>query len=452
MITRLILAGVAATTLLSQAALAAVSPEEAKKLGTVLTPLGAEMAGNKDGSIPAYTGGLTTPPPNFVAGSGIRPDPFASEKPLFRIDGKNMDKYADKLAEQSKFLLKKYPDYYIDVFPTHRTVAQPKYVHDNTLQNAVRAKTINNGLDLEGAFGGTAFPIPKDGYEVMWNHLTRFPGYSLHAFFNSYNVDTSGRPFLATIGDAYAENVYYDPSKTFDTFKSGLLTRLKIVYTAPARRAGEGLLVWEPVNMSQTGRRAWQYLPGQRRVKLAPDISYDTPNPGAGGASTYDDAFLYNGLMDRFDFKLIGKKELYVPYNTYKLTYAPTTEEVLGPHFVKPEYQRWELHRVWQVEADLKAGSRHLYSKRVFYIDEDGWAALLADEYDKDGQLYRGGYANLTESYDVPCQASDTFGHYDFISSIYNINGHFGGKPLSYQAPPPDSDWTPDALAASGIR
>ncbi len=61
------------------------------------------------------------------------------------------------------------------------------------------------------------------------------------------------------------------------------------------------------------------YLPGQRRVKAAPDVAYDTPNPGTAGATTYDDAFMFNGAMDRYDFKLIGKKEMYVPYNAYKL-------------------------------------------------------------------------------------------------------------------------------------
>ena len=77
---------------------AAVSTKEAAKLGTSLTPVGAEMAANADGSIPAYTGGLTTAPAGFKSGDGMRPDPFADEKPLLVIDGKNVDKYKDLLT------------------------------------------------------------------------------------------------------------------------------------------------------------------------------------------------------------------------------------------------------------------------------------------------------------------------------------------------------------------
>lgn len=86
----------------------AVSPEEAAKLGTTLTAVGAETAGNKEGTIPAYTGGLRTPPANFKPGSGIRPDPFAGEKPLFSINAKNMSEYADKLTEGARSFSKSF--------------------------------------------------------------------------------------------------------------------------------------------------------------------------------------------------------------------------------------------------------------------------------------------------------------------------------------------------------
>ena len=36
-------------------------------------------------------------------------------------------------------------------------------------------------------------------------------------------------------------------------------------------------------------------------MKLAPDIAYDTPNPGTTGTATYDDAFVFNGAIDRYD-------------------------------------------------------------------------------------------------------------------------------------------------------
>jgi hypothetical protein len=98
-----------------------VTADEAKQLGTTLTQVGAEKAGNKEGTIPEYTGGLTTAPAGFDKGKGVRPDPFASEKPVASIDAKNMDKYADKLSEGTKALMQANADYRIDVYPTHRT-------------------------------------------------------------------------------------------------------------------------------------------------------------------------------------------------------------------------------------------------------------------------------------------------------------------------------------------
>jgi hypothetical protein len=103
---------------------AAVTAEEAKALGTTLTPIGAEKGANKDGTIPAYTGGLTTPPAGFKSGDGIRPNPFANEKPRLQIDAKNMAQHADKLTEGTKAMLQKYPTFRVDVYPTHRTVGE----------------------------------------------------------------------------------------------------------------------------------------------------------------------------------------------------------------------------------------------------------------------------------------------------------------------------------------
>ena len=124
-------------------------------------------------------------------------------------------------------------------------------------------------------------------------------------------------------------------------------------------------------------------------MKLAPDIAYDTPSPVTSGMTTYDDSFMYNGKMDRYDFKLVGKKEIVVPYNDYKLVYNTKIDDVLKPKFVNPDAVRWELHRVWVVEATLKPDSRHIYAKRRFYIDEDTWIAVATDAYDARGNYFR---------------------------------------------------------------
>ena len=96
---------------------AQVSPQEAQQLKTTLTPLGAEKAGNEEGSIPAWTGGMCTVPPGYWHGTR-RGDPFANEKPLFSITAQNMDKYADKLTDGTKAMLKRYPNTFrVDVYP-----------------------------------------------------------------------------------------------------------------------------------------------------------------------------------------------------------------------------------------------------------------------------------------------------------------------------------------------
>jgi hypothetical protein len=428
---------------------AVITAEEAKALGTTLTLVGAEKAGNKEGTIPEYAGGLTTAPAGFKSGGGVRPNPFGGEKPRLIIDAKNMAQYADKLTDGTKALLQKYPTYRVDVYPTHRTAAFPKFVTDNTVKNATKVKTANDGRSIEGAHAGFPFPIPKDGYEAMWNHLVRFNGQAYEAKYRNLSVDASGRPTLSTEGISVQEYPFWDASKTSaDTF-----WRIKLSYTGPARRAGEALLIVDPLDIGQKDRRAWSYLPGQRRVKVAPDFSHDTPNPGTAGATTFDDTFIFNGSMDRFDFKLIGKKEMFVPYNAYAAVYEAKQDELLKPNHLNPDLVRWELHRVWVVEATLRPGKRHVYSKRVFYLDEDSWAALASDQYDARGQLYRAGFAYMAPSYDVPAPYTDMFGHYDLVARIYSLTGFIaetGG--LRHTKPLAEREWTADGLAGAGIR
>jgi hypothetical protein len=439
----------ALTAAFGSAAYAGVSADEAKKLGTTLTVTGAEKAGNKDGSIPEYTGGLTTPPAGYKAGEGIRPDPFANEKPVLSIDAKNMDKYADKLTEGTKALMKKHAAYRIDVYPTHRTAAFPKWVQDNTAKCAVSAEATNGGRSMKGCHAGFPFPIPKTGFEVMWNHLVRFNGVAYEVKYSNWNVDSSGRPTLSTEGTIVIEYPYWDVAKP----DSETYFKQRINYTGPARRAGEALLLVDPLDYADKDRKAWSYLPGQRRVKVAPDFSHDTPNPGTAGATTFDDTYVFNGSLDRFDFKLVGKKEMYIPYNDYKMAYHSTKDDLLKPTTLNPDIVRWELHRVWEVEATLRDGKRHIYSKRKFYIDEDSWVAVASDEYDARGQLYRSSFAYVTPSYDQPAPYADLHGIYDMTAGLYTLTGYTaatGG--VRYTKPLPDKDWTPDALAGAGIR
>jgi hypothetical protein len=432
---------------------AAVTAEEAKQLGSTLTPWGAEKAGNAAGTIPAYAGSVKPPASYDPKKPGVRPDPFASEKPLYSIDAKNMAQYADKLSDGTMALMTKYPSYRIDVYPSHRTANYPQWVNDNSIKNATQCKSINNGLGIEGCFGGTPFPIPKSGSEVMWNKLLWLESPSSFGVSQSWLVTPSGENILQAQNNLNVELPYYDQSKTsFAPQDSYFLYRSDAL--KPARKAGEALTVHDSIDMINIGRRAWQYLPGQRRVKLSPDLAYDTPNPEGGGASNMDDAMLFVGPMDRFDWKLIGKKELYIPYNVFKLkdpAQCPM-KTALTPGALNPNCVRWELQRVWVVEATVKPGVRHNYHKRLFYINEDTFIGV-ADNYDASGKLYRTSQVLSIPRYESVGQDSYSTAVYDFSSGAYTVFGFTTDNGGSYDAPKRDGRfWSPDALSASGIR
>ncbi len=439
----------------SAGALAAVSPDEAAQLGKTLTPVGGERAGNKDGTIPEWTGGLTTLPADFKPGSGMRPDPYAADKPRVVITGKNADEYKGQLTAATYALLKRYPSMRVDVYPTHRPVTYPQKVLDNTAKNAVQAKSVDGGLGFENALPGVPFPIPKTGNEAMWNHLMRYNGISSTCKYDAYNVDRAGVASLGSTGLSYQEWPLYRPENIDKVIKpTDVFWYVKQEYIGPARRAGESLVVWDHVNPLKQPRKAWQYLPGQRRVKLAPDLAYDTPNPGVAGAATYDDAFVYNGALDRYDYKLVGKREVIIPYNDYKALYAPGKKEnITTPNHFNPDLLRWELHRVWVVEATLKPGKRHVYHKRTFYLDEDSWVAVAAEGYDARGQLYRTVYGPTAYAYDVKALTITLQIAYDLIAGQYSSQGNCGlYYGVKWGEGFPVRDWQPDSLAGAGIR
>ncbi|MGF6394515.1 DUF1329 domain-containing protein [Pseudomonas plecoglossicida] len=441
----------ALTTIIAGQAQAAVSAQEAARLGTSLTRVGAERGANADGSIPAYEGGLTTPPAGFKAGDGMRPDPFANEQPLLVIDGKNVDQYQGQLTATSVELAKRYPTFHINVYPTHRTVALPPAVLENSVKNATGTRSIDGGVAIENLLPGVPFPIPTTGSEAMWNHLLRVGG-NRNVKYDSWIVDAAGGASLSTTAMSFSSYpIYEDMNKPFNS--TDVFFQMKLYYTGPARRAGEAIMLKDTANPLAQPRRSWQYLPGQRRVKLAPDLSYDTPNPGTGGAGTYDDVFVFNGALDRFEWKLVGKQEMFVPYNTYKLTYALDPKQLTTANHLAPDFVRWEKHRVWVVEGTLKGSARHIYHKRRMYLDEDSWIALASDQYDARGKLYRGSFAFLSQSYDKNIPDVTPFMIYDLIGGSYNINGvtgAYGG--IHYTDTLSKAQWAPDALAGAGIR
>jgi hypothetical protein len=443
------------STLMAGSAFAGVSAEDAARLGKDLTPTGAEMAGNADGSIPAWNPAGPSIPADFVPGSDNYTDPYPDEKPLYSIDINNYKEYEAFLTEGTKAMMEKLgPDgFRMDVFPTKRDYVPPDWLMENTKANATSATMTNGGLKIEGNLPGVPFPIPQNGMEVMWNHMIRY--IQEHTYdYDVYYVSSNGKAILSTTGHmTNAFPAYTEENRQKDIGDTPWL-KLRINYNAPARRAGEILLVHEPgADYTEgKGRKAWQYLVGQRRVRLAPAVSFDTPNPGVAGTSTYDDSFIYNGSPERFDWKLIGKKEIIIPENNYDFVFQEYVTDMLGPKFFKPEYVRWEKHRVWIVEANLKEGSRHLYSKRRYYIDEDTWNAMIGENFDARGNLWRVQLAYGAILYDNNSYYSMPYGAYDLLQGIYNLNG----KPIpgKYKNSIKEGDkyFSPKGMARSGVR
>ncbi|WPC06087.1 DUF1329 domain-containing protein [Pseudomonas sp. MBLB4123] len=445
--------GALTLSLLASSVMAAVSPEEAAQLGASLTPIGAEMAGNADGSIPAWTGGL---PSNAgtVDDRGFLSNPFANEQPLFTITAQNVDQYKDKLTPGQLAMFKRYPDSYkMPVYPTHRSATLPDAVLAAAKANAVNTKLVEGGNGLENFATANPFPIPKNGLEVIWNHITRYRGGSAKRLVTQATPQANGSYSLVYFEDEFT---FRDALKDAGSSKAdNILFYFKQRVTAPSRLAGNVLLVHETLNQVKEPRLAWLYNAGQRRVRRAPQVSYDGPGTAADGLRTSDNFDLYNGAPDRYDWTLNGKKEVYIAYNTYgldspKLKY----EQIIKPGHINQELSRYELHRVWHVTATLKSGERHIYAKRDFFIDEDTWQAAAIDHYDGRGTLWRVAEAHAQYYYDkkVPWYTLEAL--YDLQSGRYLALGMKNEEKQSYQFDigSKESDYTPAALRQAGVR
>lgn len=446
-----------ALSLVAAAAQAAVTAEQAKALGTTLTPFGAEKAGNADGTIPAWDGGYTKPFPGYKPGA-VLPDLFPGEKPKFSVSAQNLDAYADKLSEGVKGLMKKYPKTFrIDVYTTHRTALAPQYVYDNTLKNATRAKVDEETTKISGAYGGIPFPIPKTGLEAMWNHKLQYAGEVTTGNYLSYFGLANGKVMRGSEADNLIVNPYYFKDGSLEKF-NGVYTMWRVGISGPVFKAGEQFLVHDAINQP---RQAWQYLTGQRRVRKAPSICCDAPEEVNSGIDYWDEAFGFWGDLDQYDWKLVGKKELFIPYNGNRLQAKLTQEQVALPSHLNPDHVRWEQHRVWVVEGTLRKNKRHVVPKRTFYLDEDTWAAVLNEGYDAQGTLWRVGVSVPMFIPDGPfLHGNNQWSVYNLLGGVYlsatlsdwtNPNFKFHFKTVD-RKDAPMSRFTPDAMASEGAR
>ena len=398
---------------------AKVPPEEAAKLKNELTPLGGERAANADGSIPAWDGGLTTAP-SCYKGEGERYcDPFADDKPLFTITAQNLAQYQAKLTPGQIAMFKKYPQTYkMHVYPTRRTAASPEHVYEATYQNALKASLGGNGEALKDAIIGIPFPIPKTGHEPIWNHKVRYRGESIRRWNNQFASTASGGYNHVKI----REDVLFPYNKkgaTPEKLDNVIIYFLQIVMSPP-RLAGTITLVHETMDQIQEPRRAWQYNPGQRRIRRAPNVGYDNPGTAADGLRTNDQTDTFNGAMDRYTWKIVGKQEVYIPYNSYKLhSDQYKYEDIMHKGHINQELPRYELHRVWVVDSTIKPGTSHIYARRTYYVDEDSWQIALVDVYDRRNLLWRWQEAHTAMAYDQPFLAPIGETIYDMQSGRY---------------------------------
>jgi len=408
-----------ALTLLALPAAAKVSQAEADKLKTTLTPMGGERAANKDGSIPAWSGGLTTAPGCFK-GEGTRLcDPFPDDKPLYTVTAQNVAQYKDKLSAGQQKMFAKFADTYkLNVYPTRRTAAYPGFVDETTYQNALKAELGGGGEALVNAITGIPFPIPKSGVEPVWNHKTRYRGQGARRWNNQAAVTTSGDFNLVKIREDI-RFTYSQKGATPESLQNVIIYFLQVV-TQPPRLAGQITLVHETMDQVKEPRRAWQYNPGQRRLRRAPNVGYDNPGTGSDNLRTNDQTDTFNGATDRYTWKIVGKKEMLVPYNSYvvhsdKYKY----KDIVRKGHINQELPRYELHRVWVVEGSLKPGTSHIYAKRVFFLDEDSWQIVLVDIYDRRGELWRWQEAHPVQAYHKPFLTSAMETIYDLQSGRY---------------------------------
>jgi hypothetical protein len=426
---------------------------DASALGQSLTPMGGEKAANADGSIPAWTGGLTTPPAGYKVGDH-HPDPFAADQPLYTITAGNAAQYNAKLTSGHQALLKAYPDFKLVVYPSRRSFSNPQRLYDATKQNASSAKLVSDGNGISGAIVGAPFPLPQNGLEVLWNFLTRYRGVAASRHIDQAAVERGGGYQLVKFEDEFLFN-YTRPDITAKELEdSNTLIFFKQAVIAPARLAGTILLAQETMDQVKEPRRAWVYNAGQRRVRRAPNVAYDNPGTAADGQRTSDQFDMFNGAPDRYDWKLVGKREMIVPYNSYKLhSDKIKNSDILKPLHINQDLARYELHRVWVLDATIKPGTSHLYARRTFYIDEDSWQVLVADQYDKRGEMWRVSEAHCINYYDAQV----------FWSTLETITDLQNGRYLAlgldnenemydFNLKRSPGDFTPDSLRRDGTR
>jgi hypothetical protein len=372
-----------------------------RKFGGRLTAIGAERDGNAAGTIPEWNGGLTQPPSAFKPG-GRLVDPYAPDRPLFTITQANAAQYAALLSNGHRALLAKYKDFRMPVYVTRRSAAYPQAIYDATQANAGKARLIGSDA-LTNARLGFPFPQPENGVEVMWNHRTRYRGDTFMGVTSQAVVSEKG------IGNRN-KGVFKVLFRYGNVAKPADIEDENVIcygVTFVGERVTDTMadfvvLFHESANSIKKARAIWVLLGKVGRMLRLPPLGYDQPMYGTEGLYYIDMIDMYNGAFDRYVWKLVGKRELYIPYNAYRLNDGSQkyAQQLTWPTF-SADNTRYELHRVWVIEATERGGKTHVFGKRIFYVDEDSWNVVLVENQDRAGRLWRFQEGHLINSYDV---------------------------------------------------
>ena len=451
--------GLAAALVSPYLAQARVPEEQAARLGKDLTPFGAEVAGNADGTIPPWSGKWRGVPPgvDYPGYPAELPGPYPGEKPLFAITPENYQQYAGHLTEGEIALLQRYPTFRMDVYPSHRDFTFSQRMIDKAAWNA-RHTELSNGVESVSHYtGGIAFPIPEGPLQVMGNTRTNYCHHSADGSVELYGVFANGERSLeiSEFTQSLPFNNPANPIPTTEDVVGSYIAYSYTTYTAPSRKKGEAIVVQEPIDFKSTKRNAWIYKPEIRRVRKAPAIAYDNPVP-PGGLMTTDDQKGFNGAFDRYNYELLGKQEVYIPYDNYGFNDLSigTVDDRLTVNHVNPDYIRFELHRVWVVEGKLAPGKRHIYQRRRWYIDEDSWNPVMAENFDSRDNLWRVGFLLSEYQYDIECYEKHAQIFQDLPSGHYVLSfAQFEQTPFDYRGPFRDKTYfTPANLRQSVKR
>ena len=408
----------AALAMVAAAAPAQAQSGDASQLGHALTYAGAQAAGNSDGSIPAYEG--VVPPAGGWNFGQFRGDfwKYKGERPQFTITAANAQKYASRLSPGQLAMFTARPGYQMDVYPSHRDCGAPAFVQSNTLANVGKAKVGEDGWSLQtAALPSVPFPLPKSGIEAMENFQTRYQGLAANwELSRTYIAPPPGGS--GSIMLEYTQLFYYPWAKQ-GVQQPGQVGNLQngtfYSYDLPNALAGQALVQRYYFDKAA---ESYYYFTGQRRVRRLPTYAYDAPIIGTENMYPNDAIQIFYGSPDRFDWKLLGKKELYVPYNDFQDFRLPFS--LIGNTYPDPKLRRYELHRVWVLEGDVKAGVRHNTPRKVMYLDEDSWNAVAYDDYDTDNHLWHYREAFTWPDYEAStCTTAGMFASYDLLNGRY---------------------------------